>query len=991
MKKEDPRIKRILELTQQLSSGNLQARGITSEHTDDLDAIISGLNTLAEKLSTSVNSISHAEQRLDEIMQVVISIASLDYTKKATIGDEGNHFDAIGMGLNALGEELLATTVSRDFLDNIIQSMMDTLIVLNPDKTIQMVNRAAVNLLGYTEAELIGNPVDLVFAEEGFKNTGFDDYIENGTSKDVETIYLSKSGKRVPVSFSGSLIRNDASDNQGIICVARDISTIKQAQDSQRKSEEKLSATLSSIGDAVIATDTKGKVVFMNPVAEKLSGWTEKESTGKNIKEVFNVINEETGNKVESPVKRVLKEGVIVGLANHSILIARDKKRIPIDDSAAPIKDEKGNLTGVVLVFRDISKRKKAEQELFRLSNAVKMSSDSIVISDMEGMILDVNEATLKLYGTDNKKELIGKSSFDLIVPEDQQKAMAGMQHVLEKGSVENVEYMIILKDGTRIPTEMSVSIMIDPSGLPSGFVGITRDISERKLAEKALKESEEKYRTLVENSSDFIFLIDNKGIVLSVNQAAADILERKPQEISGKNVSDIFPPEIAGSYKKKLKEVIKTGEGANTETVMPIGKETIWISSSLNPVRDNAGNVVAVLGVSRDITDRKLTEKELVKAKETAEENNRLQTAFLQNISHEIRTPMNGILGFTALLKDPEFAGEQHKRFISIIEKSGDRMLNTINDLMNISKIEAGQVELNVSIININEQVENLYNFFKPEADKKGLQFTVKSPLSGQDATMITDKEKLYAILTNLIKNAMKYTDKGSIEFGYNKRGGSLEFFVKDTGIGIPANALNNIFNRFVQAEQGLNKLYSGTGLGLSIAKQYVDMLDGEIWVESKMGRGSEFDFTIPDSIQPDFISVPEEVIPETRIKRPLKDLKILIAEDEKIEDMYLSIVIENISKTIIHVSSGTEAVKLCWKNSDIDLVLMDIRMPEMNGYVATRQIRKFNKEIVIIAQTAYSLVGDREKALKAGCNDYISKPLDKDELFMKIQKYIS
>jgi CheY-like chemotaxis protein len=377
------------------------------------------------------------------------------------------------------------------------------------------------------------------------------------------------------------------------------------------------------------------------------------------------------------------------------------------------------------------------------------------------------------------------------------------------------------------------------------------------------------------------------------------------------------------------------------------------------------------------DITERKKKELELLKAKEKAEESDRLKSAFLANMSHEIRTPMNGILGFADLLKSPDLTGDEQSQYIHIIKKSGDRMLNIINDIVDISKIESGQMKVSVSETKINEQTEFIYTFFKPEADIKGIQLKSTNGLPDEEAIINTDREKLYAILTNLVKNAIKFTSSGSIEFGYVKKGKHLEFYVKDSGYGIPYNRQMAIFDRFVQADIADSRAFQGAGLGLSISKAYVEMLGGEIRVESEEGQGSTFYFTIPysdKSGQNPLDHTEMENIDKTQIKK----LKILIVEDDETSEMLLSIAVRSLSKELLKVRSGADAIKTCRANPDLDLIFMDIKMPEMDGYEAARLIRQFNKDVYIIAQTAFGLAEEREKAIAAGCNEYISKPID-------------
>ncbi len=366
---------------------------------------------------------------------------------------------------------------------------------------------------------------------------------------------------------------------------------------------------------------------------------------------------------------------------------------------------------------------------------------------------------------------------------------------------------------------------------------------------------------------------------------------------------------------------------------------------------------------------------------KEKAQLADKLKSAFLANMSHEIRTPMNGILGFTELLKKPGLTGAEQKDYIAIIQKSSNRLLNIINDLIDISSIESGVMEIHSGATNINEQLEFIYQFFHPEADQKGLKITYSPDLTNDKAVIITDREKLYAILTNLVKNAIKFTEKGHIHFGYKKKGNYLEFYIRDTGIGIPADRQEAIFERFVQADLSDRMAHQGAGLGLAITKSYVEMLGGKIQVESIEGKGSTFYFTLPynfDNIMP--IEIVKTAVQDKT--NPKGNYIILIAEDDTVSETLIAYAIESYAKELIRVQNGTDAVKVCRSRKDIDLILMDIKMPQMDGYEATKRIREFNDKVIIVAVTAYGLRGDREKALESGCNYYIAKPLQIEEL---------
>ena len=381
----------------------------------------------------------------------------------------------------------------------------------------------------------------------------------------------------------------------------------------------------------------------------------------------------------------------------------------------------------------------------------------------------------------------------------------------------------------------------------------------------------------------------------------------------------------------------------------------------------------------------------ELIIAKERAEESDRLKSAFLANMSHEIRTPMNGILGFSGLLKEPGLTGEKQQEYIRIIEKSGARMLNIINDIISISKIESGLMVVNLEASNVNEQIEYIHTFFMSEAKAKGITLSFKNSLPLKEAIIKTDREKLFAILTNLVKNAIKYTAKGSIEFGYSIKGKQLEFYVKDTGIGIDEDRQIAIFERFIQADIEDIMARQGAGLGLSISKAYVEILGGKLWVESEKGKGSIFYFTIPYNEGKTEINRNAENQDTKDLSSHIKKLKILIVEDDETSNLFLNTMLNELSAEIICATNGKEAINLCRENPDLVLILMDIKMPVMDGYEATRQIREFNKDVIIIAQTAHGLAGDREKAMVAGCNEHISKPIEKKILMSLVEQYFN
>jgi PAS domain S-box-containing protein len=619
-----------------------------------------------------------------------------------------------------------------------------------------------------------------------------------------------------------------------------------------------------------------------------------------------------------------------------------------------------------------------------KYSEAFKSAPYSITIARItDGKFIEVNDAFTTIFGF-TSEEAINNSSIGLDIWVNIEDRKWVTSTLLDGRVVSGKEFLFKNKDG-EIITCLVASRFININKEPF-IISSIDDITDRKQAENLLKESEQKSMSIMENSADAIFITNQQGKYIYTNKEASVMLGYTSEEMINKTIADISPQTKIEEYYKILKKILNEGKGfAEIELIK---KDGSCISSDLNAVLLPDGTLYASC---RDITIRKHTEFELIKAKEKAEESDRLKSAFLTNMSHEIRTPMNGILGFAELLKEPNLTIEEQQDYIQTMQISGARMLNTINSIVDISKIESGLIGIDIKGTNLNEKIEFTYKFFKPEVEIKGLQFLFKNGLPTNEAIIKTDNEKVYGILTNLVRNAIKFTFDGSIEFGYVKKGEYLEFFVKDTGIGIPQKQQQLIFERFRQGSESHDRGYEGSGLGLSISKSYVEMLGGRIWVESEEGLGSTFYFTIPYIAVSEEKATIENFVSAEHKEVQLKNLKILIVEDDEISYSLLSITLQKISKEVLHVITGVQAIEACRNNPDLDLILMDIRMLQMNGLEATQQIRQFNKDVIIIAQTAYGFSGDREKAIEAGCNDYISKPINMTLLFELIKKHVN
>lgn len=548
----------------------------------------------------------------------------------------------------------------------------------------------------------------------------------------------------------------------------------------------------------------------------------------------------------------------------------------------------------------------------------------------------------------------------------------------------------------------MAKKLTIDLSGKNKELVTINEllqeSYSELKIAKEKAEESEERLKLIANNLvNGMIYQV----VMIDENRRKFTYLSDAVQQLYGCTVIEAKenPDLIYGKiYKddvydliKKEKEALKKMSVFKSEVRVVNPDGTIRWSYYVSRPRVMEG-LVYWDGIEIDITEQKNVENELLIAKEKAEVSSRLKSAFLANMSHEIRTPMNAILGFSELLEQQKLTVERQKKYFEIIKKSGKRLLNVINDIIDISKVESGQMEVLISEFNILEQIKEVHAFFNPEAMGKGILLNIKNLLPSNEITIKSDNHKINAILVNLVKNAIKYCDQGTIEIGVEMKESILEFYVKDTGLGIDKDRQDAIFDRFVQADIEDERALQGSGLGLSICKAYVEMLGGEIWVESEPGKGSIFYFTIPAEIQiTGDKSRDQNVIAKTRSENIINKLKVLVAEDDESSSVFISLIVDEFSKEILFAGNGAEAVEICRNNPDIDLVLMDVKMPVMDGYEATTIIRQFNKDVIIIAQTAFALLGTKEKLIAVGCNDYITKPINSDELIEMIKKNIS
>ncbi|MFZ5948030.1 MAG: PAS domain S-box protein [Stygiobacter sp.] len=873
--------------------------------------------------------------------------------------------------------------------------------------------------------------------------------------------------------------------------------------------QEKFKVTMDSLGEGIITLDTNGKVQYINSIAEEMTGWNLREARGRNLHEIYPVKNEETGQIENNILDKIYKHGIVKELANHTILITKSGKEIPVMDTGAPIYDTNGSILGIVIAFQDETDKRRQHKLLSESEYRLRSTFDSMLegcqILSNDWNYLFIND-TAEKHNRRPKEELLGKKYMDMWPDIEDTEVFKLIKKCMEFRTPQQIENEFIFPDGTI----GFFNVKIEP--VPEGVLILTEDITERKQAEKSLREKTNILESFFENTLTLVAMLDKDFNFIRVNKAYADVDEKDVDFFIGKNHFDLYPsdakeifeevkrtkksyhayerpftyqynPERGVTYwdwslvplldennevqlliftllnvtervitKMKLVEnekfltslfdsmndviytttlsdrIIRNANkavydifGYNPEEI--IGKQVKVLYSSeeifleygkvlSSAIKENKNFVraellmkrkdgtefycdvqttfinsfdkdVLAISVLRDITEKKKLINELIDSKEKAEEMNRLKSSFLANMSHELRTPLIGILGFADILIE-ELKDHGLKEMAEKIYKSGMRLSETLNLILDLSKLESEKDEFNYEKIDLIKETKEVLDLFSKTAEKRGLY--LKSSFSHPRIQINIDERAYRTILNNLINNALKFTDEGGVNVDISLNKNLVEIKVKDTGIGIPYEYQKIIFEEFRQVSEGLGRNFEGTGLGLNITKKLVEKFGGEISVESELRKGSTFIVKLP-IITDDKISKKKVAIPihEERLKYEAPKVKplALIVDD----DPLVYPVIKRYLEDYLELESTTDgefAINLC-KKKKYDLIFMDINLKRgIDGKQVTRKLRKIKEyvNVPIIATTAYAMIGDREEFLAAGCSHYISKPFKKEDL---------
>jgi PAS domain S-box-containing protein len=771
---------------------------------------------------------------------------------------------------------------------------------------------------------------------------------------------------------------------------------------------ERLRVTLGSIGDAVIATDDQGQVISMNGVAETLTGWRAAGAFGRRLEEIFVIINEESRRPVENPIGRVLRERVIVGLANHTVLISKDGREIPVDDSAAPITTADGRFAGAIMVFRDVSERRRVERERTatieaerrartEAQDAEKRLRIALQAGRMGTWEYSVRSGEVKwspgLEAIHGLAPGTFPGTFDAfqreIHPADRDRVLNAITDAVDGGRDHEIEYRIVRADGSVRWVEGRGQLFVRDDGEPERMVGVCTDITERKHAE-------ERFQLIVEASPTAMIAVDARGTIVFVNALTERLLGYDRQELVGQSIERLVPTRFRDSHPEHrdafFAELQRRPMGAGRElfAVRKDGSE-VPVEIGLSPFHTADGTFV--LAAVADITERKRAEDERTQLLEReqaahaeAEAANRAKDEFLAMISHELRTPLNAVLGWADMLRGGMLQASRRERAAEAIYASARRQEQLIGELLDVSRIISGKLRLERDAIDLSEVVRAAVDVVQSAAHAKQIHIAVD--LEPSLGPFYADGARLQQVLWNLLSNAIKFTPEGgAIHLRGRRIGPDVELTVTDTGQGIPAAFLSSVFEPFQQADRrATTRRHGGLGLGLAIVKHLVEAHGGAVTAASAgEGQGATFVVRLPIvpvyTDQADARSTTVDQPPVALSPTSLNGLSVLVVDDDDMSCDVVAVTLETYGAHVVAVETASEALHVTM-TQHVDVLLSDVGMPNDDGYTLIRAIRgrelQSERPLPAAALTSFARDEDRQRALDAGFQLHLAKPID-------------
>ncbi len=882
----------------------------------------------------------------------------------------------------------------------ILNSAGEGIIGLNNQGETTFLNPAGANMLGYQVNELIGKPLLQFLQPNNSDETPLiqeKDNIatiikEKKTFRKNDAIFWKKDGAKFHVEYFSNPIQENE-NIIGTVLTFKDITNRLIQEQEIKENEARIKAVLENVVDGIITIDEEGTVERFNPAAESIFGYSSEEVIGNNIKMLM---PEPFHAEHDQYLENYLKTGKaqIIGLGREVIGLKKNGDQFPCDLGISEVWVENQRLfTGII---RDTSERKLSEQKIKDSENRAKAVLenvvDGIITIDEEGTVERFNPAAESIFGY-TAEEVIG-NNIKMLMPEpfhaEHDQYLKNYLNT-EKAQIIGLgrEVIGLKKNGDQFPCDLGISeVWVEDQRL---FTGIIRDISERKLSEQKVKDSENRVKTVLENVVDGIITIDEAGTVERFNPAAESIFGYTAEEIIGNNIKMLMPEPFHAEHDQYLENYLKTGKAQ----IIGLGRQVIGLKKNGDQFPCDLGisevwveDQRLFTGIIRNISERRNAEKLLEEARIEAISANQAKSIFLANMSHEIRTPMNAILGYSQILLRNRELSPGQKEGLETISRSGNNLLELINDILDISKIEAGQMTFNRIDFDLTSLLTGIHSLFKVSCADKFLSWKIKN--FDHSVFVHSDEVKIRQILINLVGNAVKFTEEGSVYLSVDQEKDNMfRFEIKDTGLGIPAENHESIFEPFRQDEGGFKK--GGTGLGLAISKKQSELMGGKITLESTVGKGSTFTLTLP--LPPAKKEVAERTKRNNKVIR-LKEIytvKALVVDDVKENRDVLTKLLEDVDIKVIEAKNGKAGIEQ-FKQESPDIVFMDIRMPVMDGLEAIRLLKQdySDKELKIVVVSASVLKHEQERYEALGCQEILLKPFRSDQVFASIQKML-
>jgi PAS domain S-box-containing protein len=758
---------------------------------------------------------------------------------------------------------------------------------------------------------------------------------------------------------------------RAIEALRTEIAERHQAEAALDRQREWSRVTLSSIGDAVIATDAMGRLIFLNSAAQTLTGWTQAEAAGQPLETVFHVLDEQSREPIENPVQKVVHERKTVGLAHHAVLLAKHGVERSIDYSAAPIRDAHGEITGVVLIFRDVSERRKSERMLRRQASLLEQTHDAIFVWEFSrARIVYWNLAAEQLYGIP-KEVAIGRASHELLRSVFPQGSAAAFAAALERHGQWTGELVHTTQGGQPITVESHLRLMDEMHGKRL-VLQTCRDVSDRKRAEEALRESEARFRHLADAMPQIVWTAQPDGCVDYLNRRWFEYTGfAQEHTFSPDGWKPILYPDDVAACDQKWAWAVQTGEPYQIEHRFKDRRTGgyRWHLGRAVPERDESGRIVRWFGTCTDIDDQK-------RAEEALRDADRHKDEFLAMLAHELRNPLAPILNGLHILRMSKLDGSATERVRSMMEQQVRNLTRLVDDLLDVSRITRGKIQLRKQTTDLTSVVGHAVEAARPVIELRKHELVVSLPK--EPVYLEADVTRLEQILTNLLNNASKYTEPGgSIWLTAERENSEVVLRVRDNGIGIPEELLPRVFDMFTQADRTLDRSQGGLGIGLTLVHRLVELHGGNVVAHSEgAGKGSEFTVRLPalPAPRPSAFKPPPEQVPEQK-----ETLRVLVVEDEVAVAEMLVMLLELWGHVVRAAHDGPTALAAV-QTFQPEVILCDIGLPGMDGYELARQLQlqEGPTKAILIAVTGYGQEEDRRRAERAGFDRHMTKPVD-------------